>query len=172
MKSNTKTFHHKGHVTYTPRLLLVDQKGCLKHLSTHGELYADEGVDLLVNDDIWDIGGVEVVKQKPAKKSQYQMDLSASGSAAGKDYKFCETVETWTDYLYSRYHPRSINIINDLEHSSTEDTFDCFTAGTELWKTEFFQEEYSDNIRQYIEECNRCQVNKAIPFLLDPDHCV
>lgn len=105
-----------------------------------------------------------MVKQEPAKKSQYQMDLSAAGCAAGKDYKFGETVETWTDYLYSRYHPRSINIINDLEHSSTEDTFDCFTAGAELWKTEYFQEDYSDNIRQYIEECNRCQVNYTTPF--------
>lgn len=132
-------------------------------MSNNGELYTDDAVDLLATDDIWDIGGVEVVKQEPAKKSQYQMDLGAAGSTGGKDYKFSETVETWTDYLYSRYHPRSINIINDLEHSSTEDTFDCFTAGIELWKTEYFQEEFSDNIRQYIEECNRCQVNSAKP---------
>jgi len=59
--------------------------------------------------------------------------------------------------MYSRYHPKSINLIREFEHSSTENKFDTFTNGQLVWKQGYFEEEYSDNIRQYLEECNNCQ---------------
>lgn len=78
---------------------------------------------------------------------------------ASNDYDFKNNVETWTDFAYTRFHPRSVTIVNEFEHSSTEQSFDCFTGGTELWKGDQFEYDFCDKIRQYIEECNNCQVN-------------
>lgn len=73
------------------------------------------------------------------------------------DYKLEESVKGWTDFMYSRYHPRSINLINDYKYSVHENEFDTFTNGRELWARGDFREEYSDRMRQYLEECNSCQ---------------
>lgn len=60
--------------------------------------------------------------------------------------------------MYTRYHPRSFNIIKDYSISEEKETFDSFSNGQRMWETEMFEIEFQDKIRQYIEECNNCQV--------------
>lgn len=145
----------------------MDLNGTLKHMPVDGDLYSDPIQNEDAFDDIWDPAALEIMRKEKIQKPLYQQDLdatttlSSTNKSCNPDYNFSETVETWTDFMYSRYHPRSINIINDVHHSPSEHSFDCFTSGTELWKTDYFQEDYCDKIRQYIEECSSCQVIKS-----------
>lgn len=95
---------------------------------------------------------------EPIPKPKYQHDLDQPNIDPNHDYNFKNNVETWTDFSYTRFHPRSITIINEFEHSLTEESFDCFTGGMELWKGDQFEHDFCDKIRQYVEECNNCQV--------------
>uniref|UniRef100_A0AAG5CU75 Protein misato n=1 Tax=Anopheles atroparvus TaxID=41427 RepID=A0AAG5CU75_ANOAO len=153
-------------VTFTPRLLLVDLGGTLGHVPRTGDLYSDPIDPTQLPDDPseltdvveWDAQKLEIVKQgEPAKRHPYQADL-ASGSAEGeKDYDFANTVENWIDFSYTRYHPRSINVIERYTHSKDENPFDTITHGMELWRDVDFQDELTDRARQYVEECDACQ---------------
>lgn len=146
-------------------MVLVDLKGSLKHSSPSGELYSDpKPFDLMDPSDesiLWDSSSVQTVAEPKLEKPQFLNDLAQQTeveTAVTKNYNFIETVETWTDFMYSRYHPRSVHILNEYEHSTKENAFDCFTSGASTWKTDDFQDNYCDKIRQYIEECNSCQV--------------
>ncbi|XP_035898063.1 protein misato [Anopheles stephensi] len=157
-------------VTFTPRLLMVDLAGTLKHVPRTGDLY-EQPIDpeqipsdpAEITDLEWETGKVEVIKkEKSAEKHPYQVDLQAgtsgnSAEAAEKDYNFSDTVENWIDYSYTRYHPRSINIIERYTHSPEESQLDTITNGMELWKDYDFQDDFTDRVRQYIEECDGCQ---------------
>lgn len=147
-------------------MLLVDLKGSLKHLPLNGgELYAENSaldVAALSEDAAalcWDETRLDVMQTDPVAKSKFQkhLDGGTSDEKNVKDFNFSESVETWTDYMYSRYHPRSINVIGALEHSAKESSLDTFTTGQSLWKTDQFQDDFADRIRNYIEECNHCQ---------------
>lgn len=66
-------------------------------------------------------------------------------------------VRVWSDFLYTRFHPRTINILREYEHENKEKVFDVFAVGYETWKSEQFQEDYVEKIRQYLEECDNFQ---------------
>lgn len=88
---------------------------------------------------------------------------SDTAGATGKALSFSQTVEAWTDYTHTRYHPRSINIIDSLDHSATVAALDTFSAGAALWRGEQFEDgDFGDRIRQYIEECNSCQAFQVL----------
>ncbi|XP_040175825.1 protein misato [Anopheles arabiensis] len=161
-------------VTFTPRLLMLDLSGTLKHVPRTGDLYEQPlDPDQIATDnpaelpDIgWESEKVEVIKQqdKPAERHPYQKDLLEAGTSsangeeeAEKDYNFAATVQDWIDYSYTRYHPRSINVIERYTHSREEAQLDTITNGMELWKDYDFQDEFTDRARQYIEECDGCQ---------------
>ncbi|KAG4074450.1 hypothetical protein HA402_015739 [Bradysia odoriphaga] len=147
----------KGQATYTPRLLFVDLKGSLKHYSSNGLYGGCSDLDKVQQELPWDSNAVEVVEAESIPKPQYQKDLDESKNVAANDYDFKNSVETWTDFAYTRFHPRSATVVNEFEHSLMEEPFDCFTSGVELWKSETFDYDFCEKIRQYIEECNNCQ---------------
>lgn len=60
--------------------------------------------------------------------------------------------------MYTRYHPRSINVIQEYKSSSSDEKeFDTFTNGRSLWPRNYLNETLSDKTRLYLEECNNCQ---------------
>lgn len=79
-------------------------------------------------------------------------------------YKLDDKVEVWTDYLGTRFHPRTINIINDYQHSNQEQLFETFAQGVEIWKTELFSDQWSDKCRAYAEECDFLQASLNLFF--------
>lgn len=116
----------------------------------------------------WSIQDIEVQQSDTIKKPEFQEDLdkqAPTSSLDKKNYNLKENTNTWTDFLYPRFHPRSINIINEFKLSETENPFDTFSLGAHMWKTDSFEDEFSDKIRQYVEECNNCQV-KFNDFIL------
>lgn len=162
-------YHFQGHVTYTPRLILVDHKNALKHLPQNGGLYTDPspfgGTESEFNfseqNTLWEPERLTVIKSEAAEKSEFQRDLDANAvveiGSTEKDYDLRNTVTTWTDYLSTRYHPRSFNLLRTIGESTESQQFDCYTAGTQLWTDEYFEDDFGDRVRQYIEECNNCQ---------------
>lgn len=132
----------------------------MRHCSENG-LYnnaASSNLENLQKDLLWDSNAVEVMHAEAIPKPKYQQDLDQPNKDLDCDYNFKNNVETWTDFAYTRFHPRSITIVNEFEHSLTEEPFDCFTGGVELWKGDQFEYDFCDKIRQYVEECNNCQV--------------
>ncbi|XP_017476118.1 PREDICTED: protein misato isoform X1 [Rhagoletis zephyria] len=158
-------------VTYTPRLLLVDLDGSLKHLPREGELYGNsikrtphsdansEDAVKKIKEDLQNMStDLEVVQQPQAPKHEFQKDLeNPVVNIQEKEYNLTDDVETWTDYLYARYHPRTVNVVNEYKHEAEKQTFDTFASGVQLWKTEKFEDEFCDKIRQYVEECDFLQ---------------
>uniref|UniRef100_A0A1E1WV81 Misato Segment II tubulin-like domain-containing protein n=1 Tax=Pectinophora gossypiella TaxID=13191 RepID=A0A1E1WV81_PECGO len=141
----------KREVTYTPRLLLADLKGSLKTLPASGGLPEDsESAELL-----WD--NVEKIEDPPPAKNEYLADIDSEGpSSEEKQYNLEQDVNTWTDYLYPRFHSRTVNIINEYRHEDENESFDIFNIGSSVWKSDF-GDTFSDNIRRYVEECDSMQ---------------
>lgn len=87
-KTNLKNkfFFFKGQVTYTPRMLLVDLQGSLKHIPEEGILegYVDEISLYLEENNIekfkekipWEKSKIEVIQKEPVKKPEFQVDLN------------------------------------------------------------------------------------------------
>lgn len=115
-------------------------------------MWAISNLEAMQNEVPWDSNTVEVVQAESIPKPKYQRDLDEAKDVASNDYDFKNDVETWTDLAYSRFHPRSVTIVNEFEHSLVEESFDCFTGGVELWKGDQFEYDFCDKIRQYIEE--------------------
>ncbi|GJQ80833.1 hypothetical protein Trydic_g9419 [Trypoxylus dichotomus] len=147
----------QGHSTYTPRLLLADLKGSLNSLAEHGELYdipsSSKSTEIPWHDDL-----VEVKENDKIAKSEFMKDLDSEPSKIEKKkYNFEDTVKVWSDCLYTRFHPKTINIIREYEHNNHNKGFDVFTQGKELWQTQQFQDDFVDKIRNFAEECNNIQ---------------
>lgn len=101
-------------ITYTPRLLLADLKGSLKTLREGGGL-PEENLEISLP---WDT--IEKTEKPVANKNEYLEDIDSEQASATeldkKQYNFEQNVTTWTDYLYPRFHSRTVNIVKEYEH--------------------------------------------------------
>ncbi|KAI4466956.1 mitochondrial distribution regulator misato [Holotrichia oblita] len=147
----------KGQPTYTPRVLLVDLKGSLNTLAEHGELY-DTSSSPKENEIPWHPNRIEVKEDVKKPKSEFLQDLdSGPSTTVNKNYNFETNVKVWSDCLYTRFHPNTINVIKEYEHNNQDAGFDLFMQGKQMWKTEKFEDDFSDKIRNFVEECDSLQ---------------
>lgn len=148
-------------------MLLIDHYGALSHLPADGGLYSDqtslinkiesEENQITETDTLWEPNRLEVLKDHPIEKPEYQKDLDeAAATVEEKQYNFSNNTKTWADYMYTRYHPRSINLLSSV-NKSNDIAFDCYSRGAQAWTENYFDDDFSDRIRQYMEECNNCQ---------------
>lgn len=157
----------------------MDLEGSLKHLPREGELYGNslkrgshlnlsphgdaaaeepEAVKKLKEDLAWQPSQVEIVAEKEADKHEFQTDLdNAASGIEEKDYNLSDNVDSWADFLYGRFHPRTVHVVKEYNHNPDKQTFDTFNCGVQLWRTEQFEDEFCDRIRQYVEECDFLQ---------------
>ncbi|XP_026751248.1 protein misato [Galleria mellonella] len=141
----------RGEVTYTPRLLLADLKGSFKTLPVSGGLSNDDDEKQIP----WD--NVEKIEEPTAEKNNYLNDIDTQGtSLESRQYNLDLDTKTWTDFLYPRFHSRTINIVEEYQHGSDNECFDISYAGRSIWKSNF-GDIFSDNIRKYVEECDSMQ---------------
>ncbi|RZF44787.1 hypothetical protein LSTR_LSTR000739 [Laodelphax striatellus] len=161
----------RGEVTFTPRLVLSDLKGSLGALTVDGGLYEDQ----LSPDPslaLWPEDRVEVEAADEAQKNEFLNDLDACSSRAEvcsiddvkkekvvvpKRYCLDESVNVWSDYLRTFYHPRSLAITNEYKHNDDNTPFKFYGQGIELWKNEDYQEDFAERIRAYMEEADNSQ---------------
>lgn len=63
-------------------------------------------------DTLWEPDRLEVLKDDPIEKPEYQKDLDkATQGVDEKQYDFRNSTKSWSDYMYTRYHPRTINLL-------------------------------------------------------------
>lgn len=148
-------------------MLLVDLKGSLKYLPEEGNLYNLNQLELnnpekRVIDQVkgtftWDDEEkIEVMESEEIPMTSYQKSLMETGSVENCE-QLKDNISNWPDFMYTRYHPRSINIVKKFEYREDVNTLDTFTAGRSLWSESFFEDDFCDKIRNYIEETDHCQ---------------
>lgn len=101
-----------GEVTYTPRLLLADLKGSLGSFPSSGGLEETH-----IEEDLpWHT--VEKIEEPAPSKNEFLQDIDGENSATtdDKQYNLEEDVKTWSDFLYPRFHSRTVNIIKEYQH--------------------------------------------------------
>ncbi|XP_050342835.1 protein misato [Nymphalis io] len=141
-----------GEITYTPRLLLVDLKGSLKTLPASG------GLEELNLEENLPWNAVEKIEQPEHSKNEFLKDID-SGNAPKiekKQYNLEQEIDTWTDYLYPRFHFRTVNVIKEYQSGNANESFDINCSGRLIWKSDF-GESFADKIRKYVEECDSMQ---------------
>ena len=180
----------KGEVTYTPRLVSFDLKGCLNHLPKEGALYdiADAGDDIPWQSDI------TMHKMAASEKNEFLQDLEAedkvqdvmdatdkeqcivkhdaseqpSGSSEEplyltKVYSLENKIKVWSDFLRVHFHPKTNHIVEQYQHGG-DIAFDVFNRGLEIYKDYDTQADIEDKLHFFLEECDHLQ---GIQLLVD-----
>lgn len=91
-------------------MLLIDHHGALSHLPADGGLYGDqvsllqkvesEDVKITEQDTLWEPNRLEVLKDEPIEKPEYQHDLDEAAEVVEeKHYDFRNNTKTWADYM-------------------------------------------------------------------------
>lgn len=142
--------------------------GSLNNLPERGDLYEpkyNKNVASSSKQKIeWDEKLVEVQEETPRFKNKFQADLENEEDPSKiltKQYDFENEVKVWSDFLYTRFHPRTVNIVKQYQHCNENTPFDAFPLGVDLWKSEEFINDFCDKIRNYVEECDYFQVSKC-----------
>jgi len=165
--------------TYTPRLVAIDLKGSLGTLPELGDLYGGPGLPKS-GVQSW-YGDVDIVKAEPVRKNRFLQDLMDEEGGdedlieGEKDrdtiaerkvnknkeehYKLDEEVNHWSDYLYSRFHPKSILVADSFQHNNTTHPFDMYGLGTTVWNDTHQElgDQIEDRVRFFAEECDELQ---------------
>jgi len=165
-------------MTYTPRLLAIDLKGSLGTLPELGDLYHKHTVPKLSTLNWY--GEASVLKEEPPKKNAFLKELggdaeqdvdkdademietedngtkSKKSKASSTLYNLDSDVGYWSDYLYARFHPKSILVMDDFQHENTTHPFDCYGLGQQVWEEHHHRlgDEVEDRLRFFAEECD------------------
>ncbi|XP_031847149.1 misato mitochondrial distribution and morphology regulator [Nomia melanderi] len=143
-------------VTYTPRLLLVDLKGTFGYLKEEGSLYNVPEVE--ETKCLWYNQKVEVSKEETAVKTPFIQSLDEpTTTSESKSLTLDDNIKSWVDYLLPRFHHRTANVIKGYKHNCTDQPFDIYTYGRNLWSTRQFSDDFTERIRTYVEECDLMQ---------------
>lgn len=134
----------------------MDLKGTLGYLNREGTLYNEKSEDDPVT--LWDENKVELTEEKAPEKSSFLQSLEKSGEeTAAKPLDLEKEINSWVDYLVPRFHPRTINVVTEYKHECTDQPFDVFNYGVNLWHSKEFEDDFCDRIRCYVEECDLMQ---------------
>ena len=67
------------------------------------------------------------------------------------------SVTTWSDFLRTHYHPRSIHVVEEFRHSDELRPFDLFTCADEIFSNYEGSCAWENRIRRFVEECDHLQ---------------
>ncbi|GAB4822173.1 hypothetical protein N2152v2_009219 [Parachlorella kessleri] len=170
----------QGDATYTPRLVLLDQKGSLGGIGARGTLYLDAGVEAAAQAGITTWGGrAEVHRSHPVPRSRFmqQLEEEAEGEeieperdaasaldpalpslldTAAQELDAAGGVSYFTDFLKAHLHPRSIHQLEGVWAGVTE--FGGWGDGSGLggsWQET--REGLGEAVRFFAEECDSLQ---------------
>lgn len=144
-----------GHVTFTPRAVIVDLQGSLRTLPQHGgQLYAHPKSEA-----------------STALCSSAPVSCSADGVAppkenGGEESKAYNDVGVWSDFRAMNYHSRSIQQLAGYWHGgkSESEAFDVFGVGCDAWPSA--DDAVVNAVRQFAEECDNLD---GFQLLFDAD---
>ncbi|KAK2830651.1 hypothetical protein Q5P01_018582 [Channa striata] len=180
-----------GHVTYTPRLIVMDLKGSLRTLRQEGRLY-DAGKD--ASTVTWE-GNLMMHEESPPEKNSFLEDLDKldkgeiladfssssqpqhSGSVSvdtvnnrlaqvQKGYRLEGSVKVWSDFLRIHLHPRTISVIHHYNHDGEAHRLEAFGQGEALLQGSVL-EDLEDKLHFFVEECDYLQGFQVLCDLAD-----
>ncbi|XP_041663972.1 protein misato homolog 1 [Cheilinus undulatus] len=183
-----------GHVTHTPRLIIMDLKGSLRTLRQEGYLY-DPGKD--TSAVTWE-GNLMMHQESPPPKNSFLEDLDkldrgeilaeadfystpqphCSASAVSVDtvnsqlarvqkaYRLEGSVKVWSDFLRIHLHPRTISVIHQYNHDGEAHRLEAFGQGETLLQG-LVLEELEDKLHFFVEECDYLQGFQVLCDLAD-----
>lgn len=170
----------QGILTYTPRLVSVGFQGSLGSISSHGTLYNHEPT---TTSDVttWTAGVSTHTAERHKKnlflrslyeeqdKSTTVDDRTVDRSGHQREYQDKDIVETlekgvkfWTDFSKVDYHPQSLYELSGLWIDAWE--FDNYGIGRDALAHGLQEEEISERLRFFVEECDRVQ---GFQFMVD-----
>ena len=74
-----------------------------------------------------------------------------------KLYDLDSSVNVWSDFLRTQYHPKSIHIVEDYRHNTELHPFDLFPCGNQVLGNYSATCEWEDRIHFFTEECDSLQ---------------
>jgi hypothetical protein len=167
-------------VTYTPRLVTVDLKGALGSLPEFGDLYHQVGLSVPKTDLSAQSGQhwqhkVDIRRDETHRKTQYLKDLETADHKHDEGKDVCSSgdqpsvkddstivneledeVKLWSDFLRSRYHPKTNVIVQDYHHANPAEPFDVFGLGSSAWTDGSYGlgDEIENRLRFFAEEAD------------------
>ncbi|KAL0477153.1 Msto1 [Acrasis kona] len=114
-------------------------------------LWSDPGTRHYVDDGIVDTDNSDEPSQKKTKLDDIVSKYSRDDIR--KDLEQNATV--WSDYLKCHLHPRSICELRDVVHGVDE--FEMWNKGHEVMKSAEQEDEFTDSLHFFLEECDSLQ---------------
>ncbi|KAI9596088.1 Misato segment II tubulin-like domain-containing protein [Syncephalis fuscata] len=144
----------QGETTYTPRLLVVDNKDHLGYLSANALLGLDE-------DSQETTPGCKYDTATKMNRHEFIQDLESEAlanesmdNAATRQYHFEQTVHGWSDYLRLYLHPKTLG----AGILSREARLNWFPQAADVWQqTEASELLIDDELRWFAEACDHLQ---------------
>ncbi|XP_070622581.1 protein misato homolog 1 [Erythrolamprus reginae] len=166
----------QGRETFTPRLIIMDLKESLATLKQEGYLYEDPKTNMPV---AWK-GNLTTHQQNPVAPSpdleglqQPEIDRFSNGDSAsrslpgvknrGKPRQLAKPLASespapaWSDYLRTKFHPRTILTIHEYNREEESSRLEAFGQGEKLLQDGHYLEELEDRLHFYVEECDYLQ---------------
>ncbi|XP_019697425.1 protein misato isoform X2 [Harpegnathos saltator] len=139
---------------------MADLKGGTGSIYEHSILYDTEptSIEATSNNQLWNDEQLDIISAEIPNLEISTHTLNKLDKANDSTLTFSENdTKSWVDYLLPLFHPRSLTVIKEYSHNCTNRPFDIFTYGCNLWTTEQFSDDFSNNIRSYVEECDLMQ---------------
>ncbi|XP_067950920.1 protein misato homolog 1-like [Watersipora subatra] len=187
----------KNEITYTPRLIAVDLADSLNNIKLEGSLYDFEPEAEAIswshevtihkqeeayqkNEFLKDLDALDNVPTKETKldgcTSREEMELDenlpdqAAVSAemiADKLYNLDDSVKSWSDYLKTHLHPRSLSVVKKFYHS--DNSFNIHGTGVAAYRNESLdmRSDMEDKVHFFTEEADNLQGFNLITDIYD-----
>jgi len=170
---------NRGEVTFTPRLVSVDLKNALGSLPIHGDLYdkppttSHDQLESVREKNVHWGGTVDMTVEESEGKNDFlnsldqeeevQKQKSGNTNGSAGDHEMLTTdketfhlesqVKVWSDFLRTRYHPRTNVVVQDYQHGDFAiNPFDTYGLGYNA--SADLLEEIEDRVRYFAEECD------------------
>ena len=85
------------------------------------------------------------------KEEETGATADATDSDDQTSYDLDEQVEVWSDYLRTRFHPRTNVILEEYQHGNPLKPFDAFGLGVAAWREDGVGEQIEDRLREAIQ---------------------
>lgn len=169
--------------TFTPRMVAFDLKGSLNTLKQEGTLYEVAGqenikwlgdVTMHAEDAAPKNRFLAALEGEGHSKSDEDVDEkdriereieelndpeneSERQTFGPKLYDLDSSVNVWSDYLRTQYHPKSVHIVEDYRHNTELHPFDLFPCGNQVLGNYSATCDWEDRIHYFTEECDSLQ---------------
>ncbi|KAH3882235.1 protein misato homolog 1-like [Dreissena polymorpha] len=94
---------------------------------------------------------------KKKKKMAHCKESDTDRMQQDKTHSFDEQVKVWSDFLGARFHPKTIQVVQEFRHQEEYSPFDIYPLGEEVMRNYETTCEWEDRVHYFTEECDNLQ---------------